>query len=122
MSQTQSDKNLVILTGYLEAAPTQRELPGGLPVANAKLISQSRFLSTDQVRAINAIPLAFYGPAAAWAASLRARDQVLIEGELVLRSTSMISQRITTEVVVRFLRQLAVQVNADDAADTETWG
>lgn len=108
------DTNSVFLTGILEANPTHREMPGGLPVANVKLISQSRFLSTGKVRNVTSVSLAFYGPATDWAKPLRANDRVYIQGELVVRPTSQDGNRTTTEVVVRALFPLSYSANADD--------
>ncbi len=111
------DTNSIFLTGFLEANPTHREMPSGLPVANVKLISQSRFLSTDKVRSVNSIALAFYGQTTEWAKPLRANDRVFIQGELVIRPTSQIANRTTTEVVVRALFPLSHSASADDPAN-----
>ncbi len=113
------DTNTIFLTGFLEANPTHRELPGGLPVANVKLISQSRFLSTDKVRSVNSIPLAFYGQTTEWAKALRANDRVYLQGEIVVRATSQTANRTTTEIVVRALFPLSTSIGADDPSN---WG
>ena len=120
MSLSSSDTNAIFLTGFIEAAPTHRQLPSGLPVANAKLVSVSKFLSTEKTRAVNRINLAFYGPAADIARTLKDNDHVYLEGELVIRSTSTTSDRTTTEVVVRQLRQ--VFQNTSAAASVADWG
>lgn len=119
MSHPSSDSNSIFLTGFIEAPPTHRELPSGLPVSNAKLVSVSRFLSTEKVRAVNRINLAFYGPTTEWAKALRAKEHVYVEGELVIRSTSTTSDRTTTEIVVRALRTV---VHAADLDDPASWG
>ena len=119
MSSHNSDSNSIFLTGFIEALPTHRELPSGLAVSNAKLVSVSRFLSTEKVRAVNRINLAFYGQTTEWAKVLRAHEHVYIEGELVVRSTSTTSDRTTTEVVVRTLRSVMGNADGDDAA---SWG
>jgi single-stranded DNA-binding protein len=119
-----SDSNVVILTGVLETAPAVRELPSGLPVANVRLASQSRFLSTNKVRAMNSIPLIFYGPDAESAARFRANEPVFIQGEIVTRSTSPTGNRHTTEIVVRLMRRLddGEQGSVSDTTNPETWG
>ena len=114
MTPQPGDTNSIFLTGFLEANPTHREMPGGLPVANVKLISQSRFLSTDKVRSVNSFTLAFYGPATDWAKPLRANDRVYIQGELVHRATSQTANRTTYEVVVRTLFPLSPSASVDD--------
>jgi single-stranded DNA-binding protein len=115
------DTNTVHLTGTLVAAPTFRELRSGLPVANVKLASISRFLSTGAVAATSVIGLVFYGPMVDVVKPLTAHSKVFIEGELVVRCPSANSQRTstTTEVVVHTLHQLITTPTG--LSDTSTW-
>ncbi len=114
MSQSRQDTNIVFLSGFFENDPQHRELPTGLPVANVKLVVVSRFLSTDKIQAVSAINLTFYGPAVEWAKPLRSGDRVSIQGEIVVRSTSITTKSTTTEIVVRTLDRIMPEHNLDD--------
>ena len=95
------DTNDVRLSGNLAADPQHRILSGGLPVANAKVIVTSRFLSTNQAAVMTTLNLVFYGPMAEHATNFTAGMRVYIEGEIVARSTSTTEKRTTTEIIVR---------------------
>jgi single-stranded DNA-binding protein len=118
------DTNNVYLTGKLAAEPSLRELKSGLPVANVKLASVSRFLSTNEVAEITYSNLVFYGPFVALVQSLRAGTRVYVQGELVVRATSTNPQRpsTTTEIVVRVLHELRESSTANDLSDPSAWG
>jgi single-stranded DNA-binding protein len=91
----------VKLTGILAADPQQRVMSGGLPVANAKIVVTSRFLSTTHAAVTTTLNLVFYGPMADSAKLFTEGMRVSIEGEIVARSTSPTEKRTTTEIIVR---------------------
>jgi single-stranded DNA-binding protein len=95
------DTNDVRLTGNLAADPQHRTTTGGLPVANAKIVVTSRYLSTTQAAVTTTLNLVFYGPMADHATLFTGGMRVSIEGEVVARSTSPTEKRTTTEIIVR---------------------
>lgn len=108
------DSNDVKLTGILAADPQQRIMSGGLPVANAKIVVTSRYLSTTQAAVTTTLNLVFYGPMADHAKLFTEGMRVSIEGEIVARSTSPTDKRTTTEIIVRKL----FRIYADDELTT----
>lgn len=115
------DLNALYLSGRLKADPTHRTLPSGLPVANAKIVVRSHFLSTEKAEVTSTLNLVFYGPMAELAGSLSADDYVSIVGELVARQISKTDNRTVTEIIVRnIVRAGQVEPTVAVPADVKT--
>lgn len=124
----QPDQNHVFLTGSLADDPNFRSIPpNNLPVANAKLITVSKFLTTHVNRRTSIINLVFYGPFVELARPLKKGSRLAVHGELHIRPTSKTSISTTTEIIVQTVHRIQDEApkttNRNDTdTDVSSWG
>lgn len=99
-------KNRIEVAGYISAKPTQRFLPSGTPVANARIGESYTFRDGDgkPQKHTNWHSLSFYGDLAAVALTFDKGDNVFVEGSIEQRQFTPKKdgvQRTVQEVIVR---------------------